>query len=106
MIQTLYPVDSRMAKKTPQQPKESEHPRFKGGVPAMKRRATLKLSLIKATLQEIRDQLALLDQLMIVAESRGAEELYLDGATKADIALEQLMLFRQKVERAVHDLRH
>lgn len=105
MLQTLVPVGSRMAKKAAKIPQEVEHPRFKAGIPAMKRRAVLPLSEVKGKLQEIRDQLAMIDQCILTAEGLGVDSLYLDGATKPDLVSQQLFLFRQKVERAVHDLK-
>ena len=93
-----------MAKKATK-PEPEARPRFKeGSVPAEKRRATLGVRAIRDRLQEIRDELGKIEQCLVVAEERGASSLYLDGATKADTAAVQLLIFRQKVERAVLDL--
>ena len=104
MLDTLLPRSPGMAKKvTKSEP--AARPRFKdGSVPAEKRRATLALATIKVRLQEIRDELGKIEQCLVVAAERGADSLYLDGATKADTAAVQLLIFRQKVERAVLDL--
>ncbi len=103
MLKTLNRPSPRMAKKS-HPPQEKEHPRFKGGVPALNRRAVMTISQIRAKMQTIRDELALIDQFLNVAEEGKVESLSLDGAMKPDIAAAEIFSFRQKVERTVRML--
>lgn len=103
MLAIMDQPRARMPKKSTKQ-EPVPHARFKAGVPADKRRAVLSLDSIKAKLQEIQDELTKIDALLLQASTRGADSLYLDGAMKAGNAKVELLVFRQKIERALEKL--